>query len=311
MEIAVAGASRIPRGADRRSVQRGPSDLDEPLVRGHEYECALFGAQKVADALGVGLNDGADLTSASVVDDRDDVIAPTFVPDRVALLERALGVAKLPGSVREADDQRRHREASYRQASSRHGAFGKLACDEHSAESVRADLGDEPEIPPVSHVIADLGNACQVADFSLTTELEAHALMCLKGHRGTSFFAPAGAMAWAVERQSGRGAVVVLAVFPSAKRLNEPVVPTPLVFGEQHASKLCEGVCPDVVECPEDAFAIFDRERDYLGLECERLLEKGACWLVHERDELAHVLVGDPQAGEVHGGEGTPWVCMS
>ena len=80
---------------------------------------------------------------------------------------------------------------------------------------------------------------------------------------------------------------------------------------QKHAPELRQGVRPDVVECPEDAFPIFDRERHDLAVQRERPLEEGACRLVHEPYELANVLVGDPQAGEIHGGEGTPGVSHS
>jgi len=75
---------------------------------------------------------------------------------------------------------------------------------------------------------------------------------------------------------------------------------------EQNAAKLCERVCSDIVERREDALAILDRQSDDLAVERERLLEKGARRFVHELDELAHVRVRDPQAGEIYGGRGTP-----
>jgi hypothetical protein len=45
---------------------------------------------------------------------------------------------------------------------------------------------------------------------------------------------------------------------------------------------------------------------DDFGSEPDRLLEEGACRFVDEPYELANVLVGDPQAGEIHKGVGTP-----
>jgi len=78
------------------------------------------------------------------------------------------------------------------------------------------------------------------------------------------------------------------------------------VLGEQHPAKLCEGVRPDIVERPQDALAVIHGECDDSSLECERLLEKRARRLVHERDELADIVVGNVQAGEIHEGEGFP-----
>jgi len=89
-------------------------------------------------------------------------------------------------------------------------------------------------------------------------------------------------------------------------QLHESLAGTPLPLGDQRASQLCKGVGPDIIERRENAFAIIDRERDDLGFKCERLLEQGACRLIHESDDLADVLVGDPQTGEIHGGERTP-----
>ena len=62
-------------------------------------------------------------------------------------------------------------------------------------------------------------------------------------------FAPADAMVRAVKHQSGRE-LLVCSCIPSSERLNEPVLPAPLVLGEQNAPKLCEGVRPNVVERP-------------------------------------------------------------
>ena len=53
-------------------------------------------------------------------------------------------------------------------------------------------------------------------------------------------------------------------------------VAAPLVLGEKHPAKLCKGVCTGIVERPQDALAVLDRESDDSSLECERLLEKRA-----------------------------------
>lgn len=78
-----------------------------------EYERAFFGAEQTTDALSVGLDGGGHLIPTVVFGDRDDVIAHVVVPDCVAHLERAIGVSKLSGSVREANDQGRHKSADY------------------------------------------------------------------------------------------------------------------------------------------------------------------------------------------------------
>ena len=105
------------------------------------------------------------------------------------------------------------------------------------------------------------------------------------------------------ERQLG---ALPLASRPSTRA--RPALPRPpLVLLEQHTAKLCQRIRSDIIECPENAFAIFDGECDYVAVERKRLLEEGTGRLVHERDELAYVLVGNPQTGEIHGGEPTRW----
>ena len=81
---------------------------------------------------------------------------------------------------------------------------------------------------------------------------------------------------------------------------------SPLVLLEQDAAELGQCVRPGIVERPEDALPVIDGERDDFGLQPERLLEKRAGRFVDEPYELADVLVGDPQAGEIHKGVGTP-----
>ena len=83
--------------------------------------------------------------------------------------------------------------------------------------------------------------------------------------------------------------------FPCRKALNESLLHAPLVLLQEHSAQLCQRVRADIVERPEDALTVFDGECDDLALERERLLERGARRLVHELDELAYVLVGNPQ----------------
>jgi hypothetical protein len=64
------------------------------------------------------------------------------------------------------------------------------------------------------------------------------------------------------------------------------------VLGEQHAAKFCQGVRADIVERPEEAFAILNGERNNLSAECERPGQKGARRLIYEPDHFPHV-VGD------------------
>ena len=64
------------------------------------------------------------------------------------------------------------------------------------------------------------------------------------------------------------------------------------MLGEHHAVKFCHGVGANIVERPEEAFAILNGERNNLSAECERPGEKGARRLVYECDEFPHVLVG-------------------
>jgi hypothetical protein len=88
--------------------------------------------------------------------------------------------------------------------------------------------------------------------------------------------------------------------------LHEPLTVPPFVLLEQDATELGQRVRPRIVECPEDALSIGDRERDDCGFLRERLLEKRARRFVDEPYELADVLVGDPQTGEIHNDVGTP-----
>jgi hypothetical protein len=78
------------------------------------------------------------------------------------------------------------------------------------------------------------------------------------------------------------------------------------VLLEQDATELGQRVCPCIVERPQDAPSIGDRERDDSGPHREHLLEERACRLADEPYELANVLVGDPQAGEIHKGRAYP-----
>ena len=89
-----------------------------------------------------------------------------------------------------------------------------------------------------------------------------------------------------------------------AGQSHEPLSSPPLVLLEQHTAKLCQRVRADIIECPEDALTVFDGECDDLAFERERVLKKRTGRLVHERDELAYVLVREPQTGEIHGGAG-------
>ena len=90
------------------------------------------------------------------------------------------------------------------------------------------------------------------------------------------------------------------------ERLHEPVAVPPFVLLKQNSAKLGQRVRPRIIERPENALAVLDRQRDYSGPTRERLLEEGACRFVDEPDKQANVLVGDPQTGEIHKGVGTP-----
>jgi hypothetical protein len=70
----------------------------------------------------------------------------------------------------------------------------------------------------------------------------------------------------------------------------------PLVLLHQHPSQLRQRIRADIVERPQDALAILDRERNDLCSERQRPLEKRARRLIHKPDELANVLVGFQQA---------------
>ncbi len=87
--------------------------------------------------------------------------------------------------------------------------------------------------------------------------------------------------------------------------LYEPRAVAPLVLLKQDATELCQRVRSRIIERPEDALAIGDCERDDFGFHRERLLEEGARRLVDDSYEFAHVILGDPQTGEIYKGVGT------
>ena len=65
----------------------------------------LFGAEKVAEALA--LDGHGQLLPLGVLGDGNDAVPHVVVDDRVTHLERAIGVAELSASIREANDQNR------------------------------------------------------------------------------------------------------------------------------------------------------------------------------------------------------------
>jgi hypothetical protein len=77
----------------------------------------------------------------------------------------------------------------------------------------------------------------------------------------------------------------------SERRLDEPSRARTLVLLPQHTTELDQRVRASIVERPEDALAIVDRQRDHSGLKRERLLEERARRLVDERLELSSASV--------------------
>ena len=119
--------------------------------------------------------------SPSAVPDRDNVIPRAVVPDRVAHLERATGVAELLRAVWETDDQRWHGgrtlspggfkcEKPSDAGADRHWQR-ELAGDEQT-DVVLLDLADDPQLTPVTHEVADLGDGADVVDLPRSGEVE-------------------------------------------------------------------------------------------------------------------------------------------
>jgi hypothetical protein len=228
-------------------------DADEAkgLAGRNEHERALFGAEEIADAFGVGLDRDGQLIPGSVLRERDDVISDAIVPDGVALFERALWVSKFSRAIGEAHDEHRHWRQSYRHPSCRRRPR-RLAGNEHS-EVVRLDLEDDPQLVDMADEVAHLGDLALVMDLGLTPESEGDTLKLSGRGHGVSSSAPPGAMAWDEERQSGKGAVYVLAAFPRLKDLNEALAYPPGESGKEQPVPrkdrlVCEG--PDRLRVP-------------------------------------------------------------
>ena len=72
---------------------------------------------------------------------------------------------------------------------------------------------------------------------------------------------------------------------------DETLALAPLVLLEQNATELGQGVRAHIVERPEDALPVLDRQGEDHRLQLERLLENTARWLVDQTGELSNVLV--------------------
>jgi hypothetical protein len=144
--------------------------LESGLGRWDEDERAFLRTEEVADALGVGLDGHGQLLSAVILCHRDDVIPQVVVPDRIAHPNRAIGIAELSASVREADDQRRHGAGDYRLVS---GTLRRreFACDDR-AQIIFIDPLHDPEIASVGDEVAHLGDIADVVNLPSTSEVE-------------------------------------------------------------------------------------------------------------------------------------------
>jgi hypothetical protein len=93
----------------------------------------------------------------------------------------------------------------------------------------------------------------------------------------------------------------------SALALHEPFAHPPLVLGEQYAPELSEPIGRRLVERPQHRLAIGNGQREHFRLEEERVLERVGD-VIHltrseEFGEFPNVVVGDGNAGELHGEE--------
>jgi hypothetical protein len=77
------------------------------------------------------------------------------------------------------------------------------------------------------------------------------------------------------------------------RHLHEPVAHASFVLLQEHGAELGQRVCSRIVERPEDALPVLDRERQDDGAECECLLEHASRWLVDERGELPDIVLGN------------------
>jgi hypothetical protein len=94
--------------------------------------------------------------------------------------------------------------------------------------------------------------------------------------------------------------------FLPARRLDQPVAHAPLMLQQEQGAEFGKGVGSGIVEHPEDALAVSDRQSHELGVERECLLEDASCWLVDEPGELPDIVVGNPDAREHHSGDAMP-----
>jgi hypothetical protein len=98
------------------------------------------------------------------------VIAHVVVPERVACVDRAIGIAELSASVRKADDQRRQGGADHRLVS------GTLRCRELARDDfpdvLLVDRPHDPQLVPVDDEVADFRYGAEIADLPSSGEVE-------------------------------------------------------------------------------------------------------------------------------------------
>jgi len=167
--------------------------------------------------------------------------------------------------------------------------LGYPTIDRHNVDDLVVDPRDHPEYAVPANGLANRRDSLssEVVFDVPVWELD-HNRLCVQGIPPSSLEIPAS------RRRK---------LAPSEPQLYESLAHAPLVLADEHGAKFCEGVGSDIVEHPEDAFAIVDRQRHDECAEGERLLKHTSCGLVDEADELPNVVFGNPEAGEHHLGE--------
>jgi hypothetical protein len=97
---------------------------------------------------------------------------------------------------------------------------------------------------------------------------------------------------------------LLAAVCVMSEGLGEPVVDAPLVLPQENPAELCEPIGRRLVERTQDRLAVDDGQRQHLRLDEQRVLELMGDVVRANRskefDELAHVVIGDRKACELH-----------
>jgi hypothetical protein len=84
-----------------------------------------------------------------------------------------------------------------------------------------------------------------------------------------------------------------------SQSLHETVADTTLVLQQEHGAELGQRVGSGIVERPQDALSILDRQGDDDGLKCQRLFEHAPRRFVDETGECSNIVVGNPEPASI------------